>query len=289
MKVKIVTDSACDLPLSYVRENNIEVVSLKVNINDEFMEDDLGETLKYDWLYEQIRTGVMPKTAQANAYEFEEVFKKYINEGYAIICITLAGVLSGTYNSANIAKDSIVDENKDADITVIDSTSVTSGLGAIVYYANDMLKLGKSKNEIIDWIELNKRCINHSIVIDDLTCLKHGGRISSTTALVGGLLNIKPTISLDNDGRLVPGTKIKGKKKVLKYLANEVKEKAINLENQVVFISHGDCLEEAEALKEIILSENQVEGVMINYIGSTIGCHGGPGALVAAFIGEERV
>lgn len=289
MKVKIVTDSGCDLPLSYVKENGIEVVSLKVNINDEFIKDDLGETLKYEWLYKQIRSGVMPKTAQANAYEFEEVLKKYTDEGYAIICITIAGVLSGTYNSANIAKSTILDENKNADITVIDSTSVTLGQGALVYYANDMLKLGKSKNEIIEWIESNKRCINHSIVIDDLTCLKHGGRISSTTALVGGLLNIKPTISLDNDGRLVPGIKIKGKKKVLKYLANEVKEKAINLENQVVFISHGDCLEEAETLKEIILSENKVKGVMINYIGSTIGCHGGPGALVAAFIGEARV
>lgn len=288
MKIKLITDSSCDLPLAYIKENDIEVVYLKVNIDGDFINDDLGETLKYDWLYQKMREGSLPKTAQANAYEFEEVFNKYVEDGYSIICLTLASSLSGTYNSANIAKENILENNKDADISIIDSTCVTLGLGALVAATVELIKSGKSKEEVIQWIENNKTKVNHAVIIDDLVYLKNGGRISSTTALVGGLLNIKPTISLDKTGALVQGIKIKGKKKAIKYLANEVKEKGIDLKNQVVFICHGDCIEDAETLKELILAENEVKDIVINYIGTTIGCHSGPGALVTTFIGKER-
>lgn len=287
-KIKIITDSACDLPVSYVKENDIEVVCLKVNITGDFINDDLGQTLKYDWFYDQIRDGATPTTAQANAYEFEEAFKKYTDEGYSVICLTIASPLSGTYNSANIAKESILEENPNADVTVLDSLSVSLGQGALVYYATEMVKAGKTKEEIVAWLTNNRGNINHAIVIDDLSCLKRGGRISSATALVGGLLNIKPTLSLDENGALLPGTKIKGKKKVLRYLANEVKDKSIEIENQVIFICHADCLAEAEALKELILEENKVKDVVINYIGTAVGSHGGPGTLAAVFIGNGR-
>ena len=288
MKIKLITDSSCDLSLSYIKENNIDLIPLKVNVEGEFINDDLGESLKYDWLYKKMRDGVLPKTAQANAYEFEDVFRRNIEGGYSIICLTIAGVLSGTYNSANIAKNSILEEFPHADITVIDSTSVTVGLGSLVYYTNELIKEGKNKCDIIDWIEKNKIKVNLAVTIDDLVYLKNGGRISSTTALVGGLLNIKPTISLDSEGKLVQGIKIKGRKKAIKYLVNEVKEKGIDLSNQILFISHGDCYEDAEALKKMILDEIDVKDVMINYMGSTIGCHGGPGALVVEFLGQER-
>lgn len=287
-KIKLVTDSGCDLPLSYIQENNIDVAFLKVNLTGEFVNDDLGQTLKYNEFYNAIRSGATPSTAQANAYEFEEIFRRNLEEGYSVICINMASPLSGTYNSANIARDSILDENSEADITIIDSVSVSLGLGALVYYANEMIKNGQTKEDIIAWVEGTKTKINHAIVIDDLECLKRGGRISGATAFVGGLLSIKPTLGLDETGALLPGTKIKGKKKVLKYIANEVKEKAVDIENQVLFICHADCEEEALSLKELILEENKVKDVMINYIGTAVGSHGGPGTLAAVFIGEGR-
>lgn len=288
MKIKLMSDSSCDLPIDYVKENNIDIISLKVNVRDEFLNDDLGETLKYDWLYNEMRSGILPKTAQANAYEFEEKFKEHIKDGYSIICFTVGKVLSGTFNSANIAKENILEEYPDADISIIDSTAITLGVGALVCESVNMLKEGKDKDYIIASIEEKKTKINQEVLIDDLSFLKNGGRISSTTALVGGLLNIKPTITVSKEGYLVQGIKLKGRKKGIRYLANQLKEKGENLEEQTIFISHGDCIEDAEALKDMILAENKVKDVVISYIGATMGCHGGPGALALVFSGKER-
>ncbi|MGL5351827.1 MAG: DegV family protein, partial [Clostridium sp.] len=138
------------------------------------------------------------------------------------------------------------------------------------------------------WVNDNKKKVIHAITVDDLSHLKRGGRISAATAVVGGLLNIKPTLKIDNEGRVLPGDKIKGRKKAIKHLAQQVKENAVNIEDQVLFICHADCLSDAESLKEIVLEELKPKKVIINSIGAVIGTHGGPGTLAAAFIGSER-
>jgi DegV family protein with EDD domain len=288
MKVKIITDSACDLPIKYINDNNIEVLRLSFTLNGKSMKDNLGETLEYSEFYNMVRNGEMPTTSQVNSYEFEEVFNKYIDEGFEIIYIGLASALSGTFNSANIAKMNILEEKPNAKLTIIDSLSVSLGLGLLVCKASEMLREGHSAEEIINWVENNKKKVVHCILIDDLKHLKRGGRISGATAAVGSLLNIKPILSIDDSGKLVPTEKVKGKKRALKYLMNEVKEKAINPENENLFICHGDCLDDAETLKDMILQEVKFKNVMVNYIGSVVGSHGGPGVIAAVFLAEKR-
>lgn len=288
MGIKIITDSACDLKREYVDNNDISVLSLVLNINDRCIKDDLGITLEYKEFYKMLKDGATPTTSQINAYEFEEEFTKHIKNKDSIIYIGVSSNLSGTYNSANIAKNSLLDEYPEADINLIDSLSVSVGQGLLVAKACEMRDRGATKEEIVKWIEENKLKVVHSILIDDLNHLKRGGRISGTTAVIGGLLNIKPTLSVDNEGRLAQGEKIKGKKKALKYIVNEVKEKAVNTENEDLYICHGDCLEDAETLRNMILEEVKFKNIFINYVGNAVGVHGGPGTLAAVFLGNKR-
>ena len=288
MGIKIITDSSCDLSAEYIRENNIGLLSLVLNINGQTIKDDLGESLSYKDFYSQMREGAMPTTSQVNAHEFEEEFVKHVKNGESIIYIGISSSLSGTYNSANIARNNVLDEYPEADITLVDSLSVSLGLGLLVTRACEMKNSGLSKEEIIKWLEENKRKVIHSIVIDDLNHLKRGGRISGTTAVVGGLLNIKPALNLDSEGSLISIDKIKGKKKVLRYLVNDVKNRAINAENEKLFICHGDCLEDAETLRDMILEEVKFKEVIIRYVGNVVGAHGGPGVLATLFLGNSR-
>ena len=288
MGIKIITDSSCDLPREYVDDNNIEVISLVLNLNGQIIKDDLGKTLSYKDFYQKMRDGATPTTSQVNAHEFEEAFSKHIKNGDSIIYISISASLSGTFNSANIAKNNLLEEYPEAKIELVDSLSASIGQGLLVLKACEMRDNGASIEEIVEWIEENKRKVIHSILIDDLNHLKRGGRISGATATIGGLLNIKPSAYLDDEGKLAQGEKIKCKKKALRFLANEVKERAIDSENEVLYICHGDCQEEAESLRDIIEEEVKFKNVIINYVGNVIGAHTGPGALAVIFLGKNR-
>ena len=288
MGIKIITDSACDLTRDYIKNNNIGLLSLILNLNGQAIKDDLGETLSYKDFYNKMREGTTPTTSQINAHEFEEEFIKYIKNGDSIIYISLSSSLSGTFNSANIAKNNLKDEYPNANIYLVDSLSVSVGQGLLVAKACEMRDSGIGAEEIVNWLEENKRKVIHSILIDDLNHLKRGGRISGATAAIGGLLNIKPTLFLDDEGKLIQGEKIKGKKKALRFLVNEVREKAVDTENEILYICHGDCLEEAETLRDMILEEVKFKNVIINYVGNVVGAHAGPGVLSAGFLGSTR-
>lgn len=288
MKIKLIVDSACDLPIEYINENNIDFVSLEVNIKGKFFKDDFGKSVSYDDFYALLRNGEMTSTSQVNVFTFEEKFETYVKKEYSIIYIGLSSALSGTVSSAIKAKENIIEKYSDADISIIDSKSVSLGIGALVYYANDMIKNGKEKEYIVSWLERNVLKINHAIILNDLIHLKRGGRISGTSATVGTLLNIKPSLIVDREGKVIPGSKIKGRKKALKYIINEIKEKGLDLNNQVLFIAHADCLEDAKELKEMILLDVSVKDIIINSIGAVIGTHGGPGTLAAIFLGKDR-
>ena len=288
MGIKIITDSSCDLTREYIDNNNIGLLSLVLNLNGEVIKDDLGKTLSYKEFYEQMKEGATPTTSQVNAHEFEEEFLKAVKNGNSIICITISSALSGTFNSANIARNNILEEYPDANILLVDSLSVASGQGLLVVKACEMRDRGANTEEIVAWLEENKKKVVHSFVVDSLSHLKRGGRISGATAAIGGLLNIKPSLYIDNDGKVMQGEKIKGKKKVLRFLVNEVKEKAVNIDNETLYICHGDCLEDAEILKNMILEEVNFKNVVINYVGNVIGAHAGPGVLAVLFLGENR-
>ena len=288
MSIKIITDSSCDLGINFIEENNIELIPLLLNLDGEIIKDDLGKSLGYREFYEKLRAGSMPSTSQINIYTFEEKFRKLLNEGYEILYVGLSSALSGTFNSANMARNNILEENPNAKIAVVDSISVSMGLGMLIKKACKMIEEGKMLEDIVQWIEENKNKVIHAILVDDLKHLKRGGRLSASSAAVGTILNIKPLLKLNNSGAVEVSEKIKGKKKGLKRLASIVKEKAINIENEILYIMHGDALEEAQYLKEIILQELNFKDVKVEYIGTVIGTHGGPGTIATVFWGNER-
>lgn len=229
----------------------------------------------------------MPTTSQINSYRFYEVFEKYIKENYSIIYIAFSSALSGTYNSSLIAKDEILENYPNADISIIDSKSASLGVGLIVHEACKLKEKGKSKEEVVNHIEDMKLKVNHLFTVDDLNHLKRGGRISPTVAAIGTLLQVKPLLYVPNDGTLCNFGKVKGRKKSIKSLFNKLEEKIDINSNETIFISHGDCIEDAERLKDMITEKYDVE-VIINYIGLAIGSHSGPNTLALFFKGENR-
>lgn len=288
METVIIIDSCCDLPKEYIDENNVPVLSMAVNFKGQEYKDDFGVSLPYKDFYDEVRKCEMPSTAQINVYDYSEEFRKHVSLGKSIICIAFSSALSGSYNSACIAKNMILEEYKDADITVIDSRCASLGEGLLDYYAIEMLKNGASKEEIITFIENNKLKINHWFTVDDLNHLKRGGRVSATAAAIGTLLNIKPILHVDDEGRLIPVTKEKGRKKSIKALAEELDKNIVNPEEQIIFISHGDCIEDVELLKKLILERHKVKDIIVNSIGPVVGSHSGPGTVALFFMGEKR-
>lgn len=288
MNIKLITDSACDLSIDYINRNNIDVASLMVNLNGEFIPDDLGQTLKHEDFYKRVKEGAMPSTTQVNVGTFHDMFMKYVNEGKAILYIGISSALSGTVSSAITARNMILEEYPEANIYVVDSLSVSGGQGVLIYKAVEMIKNNVPVEEIVDYLESIKRKVIHAITVDDLNHLKRGGRISGAVAAVGGILGIKPTLKIDNEGRAVAGEKLKGRKKALKSLVQQMKTNGDNIEDQTIFICNADCLDDALEVKRMILEEYKVKDIVITSIGAVIGTHGGPGTLGLVFIGKER-
>lgn len=289
MDTIIIADSCSDLPESYIAENKfISYLSLIYEISGEENLDDFGKSISYSEFYKRLREGETSKTSQINVQRFYDEFKKDVENNKTVIYIGFSSVLSGCVNSANVAREQILEDYKEADITVIDSKSASLGCGLLVYYASEMLKAGAKNEEIIKWIEENKLKLNHWFTVEDLNHLKRGGRISSTAAIVGTLLNIKPVLKVDDEGRLIPDHKAKGRKKSLKNLVEELDSRIVNEEAQVIAISHGDSLEDAEYVKKLILEKHKVKDIIINYVGPVIGSHSGPGTIALFFLGNKR-
>ncbi|NLZ48809.1 MAG: DegV family protein [Clostridiales bacterium] len=288
MSIKIITDSGCDLSLDYVKENNIEVVPLMVNINGKFIPDDLGQTLSRQDFYDLLKDGILPTTTQVNIGSFYEVFKTYIEKGDEIVYIGLSSALSGTYNSAVKAKEMLLEEYSNAKIYTIDSLSASLGEGLLVYTLKELLDKGTPLLEAIKFIEENKRKVIHSIIVDDLNHLKRGGRLSGAAAAVGSILNIKPVLKVDDEGKAVVADKVKGRKRAIKYLFNDYNERGVNKKEQVVFIMNAAVKEDAELLKNMIETESVAKKVIIYDIGCVIGSHTGPGTLAVVYFGDKR-
>lgn len=288
MDTIIITDSCSDLPREYIDENHLPFLSLTCHFKGKDIEDDFGKSLGYKEFYDAIRSGVAATTSQINTYHFIEEFKKYIMQGKHIIYLGFSSALSGCVSSAESAKESVCEEFSGADITVIDTKCASLGQGLMVNYAVDMLKRGCSKEEIIDWVEKNKLRMNHWFTVEDLLYLKRGGRISSSTAIIGTILNIKPIMHVDDEGRLIPVTKVKGRKKSLKTLAQRLFDEIVDPDDQVIAISHGDCLEDANYLSGLLLKNIKVKDIIINNVGPVIGSHSGPGTVALFFLGHSR-
>jgi DegV family protein with EDD domain len=284
----IMTDSCCDLPLEYIESKKIPYVSLTCRISGEEYTDDFGKSLDYKMFYDSMRKGEIPKTSQPNAEAFYKVFKDIVSKDKDIIYVCVSSGLSGTYNSANIAKDMISELYKDARVAIVDVLTASLGQGLMLINAVDMKEKGAAFEEIVQYLEDTRLYLNTYITVDDLNHLRRGGRITSTAAIVGMVLHIKPVLTINNEGRVLPVLKVKGRKNVINKLAEFVFERIENPEEAVISICHGDVASEAERLKEIILGVVKVKEVLINHIGPVVGTYGGPGALAVFFIGKHR-
>ncbi|WP_458414358.1 DegV family protein [Schinkia sp. CFF1] len=285
MSVKILADSACDLPLNLFQLLDIELLPLVVQIDDQQFYD--LETIQPQELYDEMRKGKAPKTAQVPPARFEEAFMKYAEKKDPCIYIAFSSQLSGTYQTAVLIKDDVIEKYPDFDLTIIDTKAASLGHGLIVKKAAEMAKDGKSKTEIISMIEFYCNHMEHLFTVDSLEYLYRGGRVSKASAFVGGLLNIKPILNVE-DGKLVPLEKIKGRKKVLKRMIEIIRERGSNLEDQLMAISHGDDLETAEAMRDLIKAEFGTKEILIHTVGCSIGAHAGPGTIAIFFLNKHN-
>jgi len=288
MSVILVTDSSCDMPLSFLKENNIEFLSLTFNIDGKDYPDDLGAAVSHPEFYQMVREGKMPVTSQVNSYEFVERFQKWLDEGHEIIYLAFSSALSGTCQSAVIARQEIAEKRPDAKIFIVDSKAASGGEGLLVWYALRQRNNGKSAGEIAAFLEEKKKTLCHFFTVDDLNHLKRGGRISSASAIVGGILNIKPVMYVDDEGRLIPWEKVRGRKKAVRFMFEKFCQFVKDPGPEQIVITHGDCLEDANDLKGMILQKHPQKDVLISYVGAAVGAHSGPGTLALFFVGSQK-
>ncbi len=284
----ITTDNNSDLPDSYYKEHGIGCTYLS------YAMDGVNYTkenfLPEHEFYEKMRNGSMPTTAQVNPEAARKLLEPYLKEGKDILHIAFSSGLSGTYNSTRIAAEELMEEYPERTIIVVDSLGASLGQGLLVHLAQQKKEEGADLETVAEWAEAHKNNMVHLFTVDDLDNLYRGGRISKTTAVLGGMLNIKPVLHVDNEGKLVALGKVRGRKKSILELISLMDQKIGSHRDScdTIFISHGDCEEDARFLEEKIKEKYQIKTVIINQVGATIGAHSGPGTLALFFVGDEK-
>lgn len=285
--------STADLTAEHFDERNIKYICFHYEMDGISYMDDLGKTIPFDKFYQAMVDGAETKTSQINSDEYEEYFDKFLKEGKDIIHLCLSSGISGSINSAMIAKSMLEEKYPDRKIYVVDSLAASSGLGLLMDKLADLRDEGMTIDELYSWTEENKLKLHHWFFSSDLTFFIKGGRISKTSGFVGGLLGICPLLNVNHEGKLIPRFKIKGKKKVIKKIVEKMEEFAQDrLEySGKCYICHSVCYEDARAVADIVESKfSKLSGkVEINNIGTTIGSHTGPGTVALFFWGDERV
>ncbi len=288
---KITTDSTADLPVSYLKENNVGCMPISYILDGVTY----GGDKELDWkeFYAMMREqGKMPTTSQINPSEAKEYFEEYIKTDKEILHLAFSSGLSGTCGNMRMAAEEIMEEHPDVKIVVVDSLCASMGEGLFVHKAVKLRDQGKSLEETAAWLNENVQNFVHVFTVDDLFHLYRGGRVSKTAAVIGTLVSIKPKLHVDSEGHLIVIGKVRGRKKSLSALVDYMEEKMGSRvqenKDDYVFISHGDALEDAEYVRDQIRERFGMEHFMINHIGPTIGAHSGPGTIALFFMGESR-
>ena len=283
---QIVTDSCCDFTAEKYASLGLTYVPLKVEFRGETTDDRNDDSLKT--MYAALRAGESAKTAAVNPERWRETIEPWLKQGQDVLVLAFSSGLSTTYQSAVIAARELAESYPDRRIRVVDTLSASLGQGLLVWYACQKRDEGLTLDETADWVEDNKLHLCHWFTVDDLFYLKRGGRISAATAVMGTMLNIKPVLHMDDEGHLISMSKSRGRKAAIAALAEKTKELGEGYDNATMFISHGDCLEDAEYLAQLLKSKYGVKNVYIGYVGAVIGSHSGPGTLALFFLGKHR-
>ncbi|OUQ26590.1 fatty acid-binding protein DegV [Lachnoclostridium sp. An131] len=286
----IMTDTTADLPESYIQEHQLAILSLSYTIEGNTY--DRENPLDVREFYAKMRAGSMPTTSQVNPEQAKEAFKACLDQGNDVLYIAFSSGLSGTCGSGMVAAEEIREsgEYPDRKLIVIDSLSASLGEGLLVHKAVQLKEAGKSMEEVADWVEKNKLHLCHNFTVDDLFHLHRGGRVSKATAVLGTMINIKPVLHVDDEGHLIAIGKVRGRKKSLAALVDRMADqiKGYEDQNSEVFISHGDCQEDAEYVQKLVQERFGVDKFIINHVGPTIGAHSGPGTVALFFMGNPR-
>lgn len=283
----IITDSGCDIKSECLTQWGVESIELSFRF-DKDDRDYYNCDMTIDRFYDRMRDGEIAKTAAINPDRFAAAFEPFLQAGKDILHMSFSSGLSVTCNSARLAATELMEKYPDRKIVVVDTLAASAGQGLLVYLAAQKKKEGCSLQEVADYADQIKLQICHWVTVDDLVYLKRGGRISPTVALVGKALGIKPIIHVDNDGKLVSVSKARGRKNALATVADKYAETALNPADGTIFISHGDCLEDAEKVAELIETATGAKTMLITDIGPVIGAHSGPGTIALFFLGKER-
>ena len=285
----IVTDSSADLSAQMAEKAGVQVLPLRFTVG--------GKTY-YNWpdnremdprvFYRVLREGEVATTAAVNISQYLDMLEPILQSGTDVLVLSFSSGLSATYDSSRLAAEELREKYPQRKIFAVDTLCASLGQGLLVWHAAQLKDQGKSIEEVRDWVEENKLHLCHQFTVDDLHFLKRGGRISATTAVVGTMLKIKPVLHVDDGGKLVNIGKARGRRASLKALVDRMEETAIDPAGQTVFISHGDCMEDAEYVAGLVKERMGVQDVRINYVGPVIGAHSGPGTLALFHLGSRR-
>jgi DegV family protein with EDD domain len=288
-KMIFVTDSCSDLTNEMVKEMNLRIVPLSVEIEGNVYRHYPDEReLSIKKFYTMLRDKKIAKTSLVNVGAFMEFFEPILKNGDDILYIGFSSALSGTLQSSKVAAEDLRTEYPNSKIVIVDTLSASMGQGLLIWYAYQMKKAGKSIEDIAQWLESNKLNLCHLFTVDDLGTLKRGGRLSDTQAFLGALLKIKPILHVSNEGKLVPLKKTRGREFSLVAMVDLIAERITNPELQTVFISHGDCLDEAKTVGKMVQDRFKVKEIVYGTVGPVIGAHSGPGTIAVFFMGSHR-
>ena len=285
----IITDSCCDLNEQVIAKySQLEILNLSYTIAGVTSTESLtGHAAKA--YYDRLRAGEVGTTSQITPAGFLDVFRAHAARGEAMLCLVFSSALSGTYGSACVARDMLLEEQPDAQLEVVDTLSASAGQGMVVVDALERRDAGMSLAENAAWIRAHIQQYVHWFTVDDLHFLKRGGRCSPSAAFFGSMLNIKPVLHVDKEGKLIPMEKVRGRRQALKALAEKLGRHGAS-KDQTIFISHGDCEADAQVLAGMLVDMYgcDPEKIVLSYVGPVIGSHSGPGTVALFFRAEDR-
>jgi len=281
--MRIFADSACDLPKSYFDTNSVTLIPLRVQIDQTEYLDIM--TIDSTQVFSEIRQGKQPKTSQASPEQFITLFEELAKSGEEGLYISFSSELSGTHNTAVMIRDQVKEEYPELKLTIIDSKCASLGYGFLIQEAARLNAAGESLEKVVDIIRVKAKHVEHLFTVEDLDYMARGGRVSKTSAVIGGLLNIKPLLHVE-DGKLIPIEKLRGRKKVMKRMIELMEERGDRLSEQTIAICHGDDEAFALEVKALIQETFNPKQIDIHMIGSVIGAHVGPGTLGVFFLNQ---
>lgn len=282
----ITVNSTVDLPKEWLEERKVPVIPLKYTIDNETYTDMEGLSSKE--FFEKLRDGKMATTSQINPEEARAQLEPFLKEGKDVLHLGFSSGLSGTYNSMRIAGEELKEEYPEAKIIIIDTLCACLGEGLLLYKALQLKEAGKTIEETAKWVEENKLHICHNVTVDDLFHLHRGGRISKASAVLGSVVQIKPIIHMDENGKLQVIGKERGRKKSLNKIVDMAVEQIKGWDNDIAMITHGDCQEDAEYVAKLVRERLGIENILINNIGTVIGSHTGSGVVAVFVMGNKR-